>query len=131
MMLLGLVLLGFFWQPQVTVLKINNTKIKRLAGAFFVDINSILCYTHQMKINRALDWNQVSSNLSSQMNGIGYNPDLHRMHKNIDKMVTELSKLEVNLRRTGKFEMLNDRVVEINNAINHLEKLVLMANLMK
>ena len=84
-----------------------------------------------MKINRALDWNQVSSNLSSQMNGIGYNTDLHRMHKNIDKMVTELSKLEVNLRRTGKFEMLNDRVTEINNAINHLEKLVLMANLMK
>jgi predicted nuclease with TOPRIM domain len=53
------------------------------------------------------------------------------MHKNIDKMVSELSKLEVNLRRTGKFEMLDDRVSEINKAINHLEKLLLMANLMK
>ena len=84
-----------------------------------------------MKIERALDWNKVSSDLSSQMNGIGYNPDLHRMHKNIDKMVSELSKLEVNLRRTGKFEMLDDRVSEINKAINHLEKLLLMANLMK
>ena len=84
-----------------------------------------------MKIERALDWNQVSSNLSSQMNGIGYNPDLHRMHKNLDKMVTELSKLEVNLRRTGKFEMLDARVAEINKAINHFEKLLLMANLMK
>jgi hypothetical protein len=84
-----------------------------------------------MKIERALDWNQVSSNLSSQMNGIGYNPDLHRMYKNIDKMVTELSKLEVNLRRTGKFEMLDDKVAAVNTAINHLEKLVLMANLMK
>jgi hypothetical protein len=31
----------------------------------------------------------------------------------------------------GKFEMLNDRVADINTAINHLEKLVLMANLMK
>jgi hypothetical protein len=84
-----------------------------------------------MKIERALDWNKVSSDLSSQMNGIGYNPDLHRMHKNIDKMVTELSKLEVSFRRTQKFEMLDDRVAEINTAINHLEKLVLMANLMK
>ena len=84
-----------------------------------------------MKIERALDWNQVSSDLSSQMNGIGYNPDLHRMHKNIDKMVTELSKLEVTIRRTGKFSMLDDKVAAINNAINHLEKLVLMANLMK
>jgi len=27
--------------------------------------------------------------------------------------------------------MLDDRVAEINTAINHLEKLVLMANLMK
>ena len=84
-----------------------------------------------MKIERAIDWNQVSIDLSSQMNGIGYNPDLVRMHLNIGKMVSELSKLEVNLRRTGKFEMLNDRVTEINTAINHLEKLVLMANLMK
>ena len=84
-----------------------------------------------MKIERALDWNKVSSDLSSQMNGIGYNPDLHRMHKNIDKMVTELSKLEVNLRRTGKYNVLDDNVATINTAINHLEKLILMANLMK
>jgi hypothetical protein len=53
------------------------------------------------------------------------------MHKNIDKMVSELSKLEVNLRRTGKYSMLDDRVADINTAINHLEKLLLMANLMK
>jgi hypothetical protein len=84
-----------------------------------------------MKIERALDWNQVSNDLSSQMNGIGYNPDLRRMHKNIDKMVTELSKLEVAIRRTGKFSILDDKVAEINKAINHFEKLLLMANLMK
>ena len=84
-----------------------------------------------MKIERAIDWNQVSIELSAQMNGIGYNPDLHRMHKNIDKMVSELSKLEVNLRRTGKYNILDDKVSDINTAINHLEKLVLMANLMK
>jgi hypothetical protein len=46
-------------------------------------------------------------------------------------MVSELSKLEVNLRRTGKYNMLDDKVADINTAINHLEKLVLMANLMK
>ena len=84
-----------------------------------------------MKIKRAIDWDQVSIDLASQMNGIGYNPDLVRMHLNIGKMVTELSKLEVNIRRTGKFEILDDRVNEINKAINHFEKLLLMANLMK
>ena len=62
---------------------------------------------------------------------LGTIPILVRMHKNIDKMVSELSKLEVNLRRTGKYNMLDDRVAEINKAITHLEKLILMANLMK
>ena len=70
-----------------------------------------------MKIERAIDWNQVSIELSTQMNGIGYNPDLVRMHKNIDKMVSELSKLEVNLRRTGKYSMLDDRVAESNKSL--------------
>lgn len=84
-----------------------------------------------MKIERAIDWDQVSVELATQMNGIGYNPDLVRMHLNIGKMVTELSKLEVNLRRTGKFEILDARVANINKAIDHFEKLLLMANLMK
>jgi hypothetical protein len=84
-----------------------------------------------MKIERAIDWDKVSVDLTSQMKGIGYNPDLVRMHLNIGKMVTELSKLEVAIRRTGKFNMLDDKVAEINKAINHFEKLLLMANLMK
>jgi hypothetical protein len=46
-------------------------------------------------------------------------------------MVTELSKLEVTMRRTGKYSMLDDRVIAINKAIDHFEKLLLMANLMK
>jgi hypothetical protein len=84
-----------------------------------------------MKIERAIDWDKVSVDLTSQMKGIGYNPDLVRMHLNIGKMVTELSKLEVAIRRTGKFSMLDEKVAEINKAINHFEKLLLMANLMK
>ena len=84
-----------------------------------------------MKIERAIDWDKVSVDLTSQMKGIGYNPDIVRMHLNIGKMVTELSKLEVAIRRTGKFSMLDDKVAEINKAINHFEKLLLMANLMK
>lgn len=84
-----------------------------------------------MQIQRALDWNQVSIDLKSQMSNIGYNPDLSKMYQNIDKMVTELSKLEVSFRRINKCEILEDRVSRINNAINHLEKLILVAKLMK
>jgi uncharacterized protein YaaN involved in tellurite resistance len=84
-----------------------------------------------MKINRALDWNKVSIDLRTRLGTIGYNPDLQKMYQNIEKMVTELSKLEVTLRRTQKYTVLDDRVLQINNAIDHLEKLILMAQLMR
>ena len=51
--------------------------------------------------------------------------------ENIDSMVNELSKLEVSFRRSGKYSLLDDKVLQINNAINHLEKLILIAQLMK
>ena len=83
-----------------------------------------------MKIERALDWNKASDDIRSQLGTIGYNPDLRKMFSNIDKMVSELSKLEVGFRRTQKYSMLDDKVAEINKAIDHLEKLILVAKLM-
>lgn len=83
-----------------------------------------------MNIERAIDWNEVKIEIQSHMSKIGYNPDLKKMLTNIDNMVTELSKLEVSFRRTQKYSMLDDKVNEINKAINHLEKLILMAKLM-
>lgn len=83
-----------------------------------------------MKIERALDWHRVSTDLLLQLNSIKYNPDLRRMHTNIGTMVTELSKLEVSFRRSQKYSMLDEKVAEINKAIDHLEKLILMAQLM-
>jgi hypothetical protein len=83
-----------------------------------------------MKIERAIDWDKVSIDLQSQLSNIDYNPDLKRMLKNIEKMVSELSKLEVTIRRSGKYSILDDKVLQINNSINHLEKLILIAKLM-
>ena len=84
-----------------------------------------------MKIEKALDWDKISTQIQRQMAAAGYNPDLNRMLLNITKMVTELSKLEVGFRRIHKSNMTDDKVDEINKAINHLEKLILMASLMK
>jgi hypothetical protein len=83
-----------------------------------------------MKIERAVDWNEVSIELKAQLTSI-HNPDLLKMLKNIDLMVNELSKLEVGFRRSGKYDMLNEKVNAVNQAINHLEKLILIARLMK
>jgi len=84
-----------------------------------------------MKIKHALDWQKVSIDLLRELKSVGYNPDLNKMYKNIDNMVQELSKLEVTFRRVHKTEMLNDKVTQINNAIDHLSKLILMAKLMR
>jgi hypothetical protein len=84
-----------------------------------------------MKIENSLDWHGVHSNIRLQIQQLGYNPDLQRLLNNITNMVTELSKLEVTFRRTHKHSFLDETVSEINKAIDHLEKLILMAKLMK
>ena len=83
-----------------------------------------------MKIETALDWAWTKAELSGQLESIGYNPDLRKMLKNIDNMVVELSKLEVSARRTRHMSYTNEQREKINKAIDHLEKLLLMAKLM-
>lgn len=84
-----------------------------------------------MQINSSLDWHKVHTQLSSQVNKLPYNPDLRKMLNNISNMVAELSQHEVEARRTNKLEYTSERVDKINQAINHLEKLLLIAELMK
>ena len=83
-----------------------------------------------MKIERALDWDKVSNDLLMQLNTLRYNADLRLMLKNINGMVTDLSKLEVSFRRTRKYSIIEDKLSDINKAIDHLEKLILMAKIM-
>ena len=83
-----------------------------------------------MKIQYANDWQKVQKSIKNDLDSIGYNPDLKRMFNNIGNMVTELSKLEVTARRTHRYSIHYIEVTKINNAIDYLEKLILMAKLM-
>lgn len=83
-----------------------------------------------MKIETSLDWEDIQDKLNDQLESIGYNPDLRKMLKNIDIMVSQLSKLEVESRRTHKTTYSDIEKDKINKAIDHLEKLLLMAKLM-
>jgi len=86
----------------------------------------------RMNIEHALDWQDVSSKLRTEMSAAGYNPDLNKMLRNIESMVTELSKLEVYARRIGhSTHITKNKVEEINKAIKHLEQLTLMSKLMR
>lgn len=96
-----------------------------------LDINTFLCYTTAMKIETALDWQEVSAQIRRDLDRVGYNPDLKKMYNNIQLMITELSKLEVNGRRIRSTNYTQSQVEKINKAIDHLEKLILMGLLMK
>ena len=83
-----------------------------------------------MQIQSSLDWNTVHSELRRQIGQLPYNPDLRKMLNNISDMVSELSSREVETRRLNKPEYSKEKVDEINKAIDHLEKLLLVAKLM-
>jgi hypothetical protein len=83
-----------------------------------------------MQIETSLDWNTVHSELRRQIGQLPYNPDLRKMLNNISDMVSELSSREVESRRTHKIEYTKELVDNINKAIDHLEKLLLVAKLM-
>lgn len=84
-----------------------------------------------LTISNSLEWRAVQSQLMNQINTIGYNPDLFKMLKNITGMVDELSKLEVEARRTHKTSQIEKQVEKINQSIDRLEKLLLIGLLMK
>ena len=83
-----------------------------------------------MEIKQATDWQTVSTKIRRELTEIKYNPDLYKMLKNIDAMVTEISKLEVIYRRAISRPSLDAKLADANKAISHLEKLILMAKLM-
>ena len=83
-----------------------------------------------MEIKTSLDWEQVSILLLQQQNALPYNRDLNKMYKNISNMVRELSRLEVDARRLNAPYMTEEKIAEINSAIDRLEKLMLIAKLM-
>lgn len=83
-----------------------------------------------MQIQTSTDFQKISDQLRKDLRSIGYNPDLSKMFLNVERMVSDLNKLEVVARRKHNDTMTIDKVTEINKAIDHLEKLIMMAKLM-
>lgn len=84
-----------------------------------------------MRIHHATEWAKVGDDLKSSLNKLRYNPDLYKMHKNIGALVGELSKLEVDARRTGNANITKEKLEQINSAIDRLDKYIVMAALMQ
>lgn len=83
-----------------------------------------------MTLTQALDWQTIGTSLRKDLSKVAFNPDLKNLLNNIEGMVRELSKEEVIARQTRRNYHLGSHVDKINKAINHLEKLILIAQIM-
>ena len=79
-----------------------------------------------MEIKTINDWFEVDKELSRQIRKIGFNPDLHKMKRNLDEMIRDLSRLEVEARRQKNYRYLEPQIGKINSAIESLEMWILM-----
>jgi hypothetical protein len=82
------------------------------------------------RIETSADWADVSQQLRRVSREIGYNPDLNKLFKNVDNMVDELNRLEVEARRKKNRHITDSKVAEINQAIETLEGWLINLRLM-
>lgn len=83
-----------------------------------------------MKISNSLEWNTVRLELIATVLKLPYDTSVRHMIKNIDRMVTELSKVEVEARRTKVGYYRDEQLAKINAAINDLDKILTLAILL-
>lgn len=65
------------------------------------------------------------------MSTLPYNRDLHKLLYNVDTMVDELSRMEVDARRTKQTGKVGEQLGKINSAIETVEQWIMMAQLLR
>lgn len=86
-----------------------------------------------MEINTSLDWNTKRLTLEKSIKALppGKGPrDLRNILATIDRMVVELSKLEVEARRTKRPEILVPQIKKINDSLTTLEHWLMLGTLL-
>lgn len=73
---------------------------------------------------------EIVRDLHSQLKTIDFNPDLKRYVENLEKMISELSSLEVDARRTGNIRKVREYSEKIEESITYFENMLLIAKLM-
>jgi hypothetical protein len=78
-------------------------------------------------IKNSLEWDAVRRDLQSKILALPYSQDLRRMLRTVDDLVTELSKIEVDARRTKNNTKVDEKLLVINDCIKTLEQWILLA----
>ena len=74
---------------------------------------------------------KIADNLYTQLKQVRYNPDLHKMYKNIENMITEISKIEVTCRQRKNYSAMEEPIKQFKESVDRLEKLIIVALLME
>ena len=81
-------------------------------------------------VTTALEGRAKIDQLHKQLQTVPYNPDLRRLLKNCEGICTEVSKKEVLGRNSRQNYHTEKPLKDLNEAIDRLEKLILLAKLM-
>lgn len=84
-----------------------------------------------MHIQCTADGRNICGQLLRELNKMKYNPELYKILRNIEKMVTDVSIKEVVCRRRKNWATLSEPLDKLNSAVDHLEKLILIAKLIE
>lgn len=82
-------------------------------------------------IKSSLDWTIEKERLKKKIQTLPFNNDLRKMLNNIDLLVIELSKSEVITRRNKQNITSNNQLKQVNDAIENLEKWIIMGTLLQ
>ena len=104
-----------------TSIKNLNQHLKQLTP------NNIRDTIAAMKISNSLEWDSVRRGLKLQIQQLPYDVSIRQLLKNIDRMVDELSKIEVEARRTKVSYYKDAQVSKVNEAIESLDKIIVVA----
>jgi hypothetical protein len=84
-----------------------------------------------MQIRTSQDWPTIEQSLLAHCKQVGYNADLQKMLRNLEKMITELNKAEVEARRRNNHKYLQPQIDKINTAIEQFEQWAMLLILSK
>ena len=83
-----------------------------------------------MKIQNSLEWETVRQDLKQQILKLPYDTSIRQMLKNIDTMVADLSRTEVEARRTKVPYYRDAQLTKINDSISAINKILVIAILL-
>lgn len=79
----------------------------------------------------AFECSKVADELYVKLRQVRYNADLHKLYKNIERMVEDISKIEVVCRQRKNYSAMEQPVEKFKESVDRLEKLILIALLIE